>query len=115
MSKQSISLLALTITASGGIVANRFVTPVNDQAGAGENTLGVARTDAADGELVTVDVLGTAVVEAGAQFSAGDSLKVGTGGKAIEYADSGAKVAVALQDAAGDGSLVEVLLIPNVA
>jgi hypothetical protein len=113
--KQSISLLTLTIAAVGAIVAHRFVTPAGDQAVAGENTLGVARTAADDGDNVPVDVVGTAVVEAGAAFSKGASLKVDANGKAILWATSGAKVAVALEAAGADGDLVEVLLIPNVA
>jgi hypothetical protein len=44
MSKQNIALLSLSITAVGAIVANRFVTPAQDQAVADENTLGVARS-----------------------------------------------------------------------
>jgi len=115
MPRQSTPLLTLTIAASGAIVANRFVTPVLDQAGAGENTLGVAQTDAADTENVSVDVLGTTVVEAGAAVTKGDTLKVTTGGKAITWATSGAKVAVALEAAGADGDFIEVLLIPNAA
>lgn len=112
---QSTPLLSLPVTASGAIVAHRFVTPARDQAVAGENTLGVARTAAADGALVTVDVLGTTVVQAGAAISAGATLKADAAGKAITWATSGAKVAVALAAAAADGDLVEVLLIPNAA
>lgn len=115
MSKQSTPVLALTIEASGTITANRFVTPVNDQAVADENTLGVARSTVSDGEQVTVDVLGTAVVEAGAAITAGATVKSNASGKAITWATSGAKVGIALQDAAGDGSFIEVLLIPNAA
>jgi hypothetical protein len=115
MSKQNIALLSLSITAVGAIVANRFVTPAQDQAVADENTLGVARSNAAGGELVTVDVLGTAVVEAGAAISKGATVKSNAAGKAITWATSGAKVGIALEAAAGDGSFIEVLLIQNAA
>lgn len=115
MPVQSTPILSLPVVASGAIVAHRFVTPARDQAVAGEYTLGVARTEAADGALVTVDVLGTTVVEAGAAFAAGATLKPDADGKGITWVTSGAKVAVALAAAAAAGDLVEVLLIPNAA
>lgn len=116
MSAQNISLLALTVTAGGAIAASRFVTPAGAQAGADANTLGVARfAAAASGDKIPVDVLGTAVVEAGAAVSAGDTVKSDANGKAITWATAGAKVGIALQAAAGAGSLIEVLLIPNAA
>lgn len=115
MSKQNIALLSLSIAAVGAIVANRFVTPAGDQAVADENTLGVARSNAADGELLPVDVIGTAVVEAGAAISKGATLKSNAAGKAITWVTSGAKVAIALEAATGDGSFIEVLLIQNAA
>lgn len=112
---QSIPVLTLTVVASGAIVANRFVTPLNDQAVADENTLGVSRTAAADGEACPVDVIGTTTVEAGAVVAAGASLKSDASGRAITWATSGAKVGIALSAAAAAGDLIEVLLVPNVA
>lgn len=113
MAQQSIPILSLSVTSSGANSANCAITPVYDAAAAGENTLGICRSDAADGEQVTVDVLGTTIAKAGASCSVGDSLKVTTGGKLIPWATSGAKVAIALEAAAADGDLIEVLLIPN--
>jgi hypothetical protein len=115
MSQQSTPIFTLTQLLSGTVTARRFVKVTGAQAGAGENTLGVARTGGSSGERIAVDVLGTAVVEAGAAVTAGDTIKADSNGKAITWATSGAKVALALQTAAGDGSLIEVLLIPNVA
>lgn len=115
MSKQSIPLLTLTIAANGAVVANRFVTPANAQAAADENTLGVATTAAANGDALAVDVLGTSIVEAGAAIAAGATLKADANGRAITWAMSGAKVAVALQAAGAAGEFIEVLLIPNAA
>lgn len=113
MSNQSISLLALPLTLSGTVAADRFVTPAGAQAGAGANTLGVARSAGVSGNKVTVDVLGTAIVEAGAAVAAGDTLKSDADGKAITWATSGAKVAIALQAATAAGQKIEVLLIQN--
>lgn len=66
MSRQSVALLALTAVAAGAIAASRFVTPAGAQAGADANTLGVCRQDAVLNDKITIDVLGTATVEAGA-------------------------------------------------
>ena len=115
MSTQAISLLALPVKASAAISAFRFVTPAGALAGAGANTLGVARYSAGAGEMMTVDVLGTVVVEAGASVTAGNTLKTDATGRAIPWATSGAKVAIALQDALAAGGFFEVLLIPNAA
>lgn len=115
MAQNSISCLALAVTAAGTIAANRFVTPAGAQAGADANTLGVCRQAAVVNDKVTVDVLGTAVVEAGAAISAGATLKTDATGRAITWATSGAKVGLALEAATGAGQFIEVLLIPNVA
>jgi hypothetical protein len=115
MAQQNISLLALTIAAAGTIAANRFVTPAGVQAGADANTIGAGRYAAVSGDKLTVDVLGTAVVEAGAAVSAGDTVKSDSSGRAITWATSGAKVGVALEAASGVGKFIEVLLIPNAA
>ena len=115
MSAQSTSLLAVPIVATSAIAACRFVTPAGAQAGADANTLGVGRFAAALGEKDTVDVIETAVVEAGAAVAAGATLKSDASGRAITWASAGAKVALALDAATAAGQMIEVLLIPNVA
>lgn len=75
MSAQSISLLTLPVLATGTITNSRFVVAAGTQAVADNNVIGVARADAVSGERVAVDVIGTAVVESGAAFSAGATLK----------------------------------------
>lgn len=113
MSYQSTPVLTLTMTLTGTVSAHRFVTPAGAQAGADANTLGVARSAGVSGEKVPVDVLGTAVVEAGAAIAAGTTLKADASGRAITWATSGAKIAIALQAASGAGVMIEVLLLPN--
>lgn len=112
--KTSISLLALTVLASGAVSARRFVTPTGAQAGAAANTLGVARTDAADGEAFPVDIAGTTVVEAGGPIAAGSAVQTDAQGRAVVH-DAGPKVArLAPRESAGAaGDFVEVILIPN--
>lgn len=115
MSKQSTPIFALTVIAAEALTTARFVTPTGAVPSGGGNTLGVTLSDAASGALVPIGVLGTVVVEAGAAITKGDTLKVGTAGKAITWATSGAKVAIALQAAGADGDFIEALLIPNAA
>ena len=115
MSAQSLSLLTLTVTAAGPLAAGRFVTPLGAQAAAGDYALGVARSAAAPGDPTPVDVIGTALVEAGAAVARGDTLKAGAQGRGIPWATSGAKIGLALQAAAGAGQTLEALLLPNAA
>ncbi len=114
--KQSIPILTIDRVSAGAIAAHRFVTAAGAQAGADANAIGVARNAAAAAAVrIPVDVLGTAIVEAGAAVAAGATLKSDANGKAITWAAAGAKLAIALDAAGGDGELIEVLLIPNVA
>lgn len=109
---QRKSILTLTAVAAAAVVAETFGTLTGATATAAGNAQGVFRTDAATGERVPLDCLGTAVVTAGGAFSAGDELEVGAGGKAVVQS-AGVTVARALEDAAADGDRVEVFLIPN--
>lgn len=116
MSQQSISLLTLTVAAAGALAADRFVTIGGAYPAAGGLAFGVTRTSAgAAGDLLPVDVMGTAIVQAGAAIAVGATVMVGTDGKAITHDGDGDKHALgrALEAAAGDGSLIEVLLIPS--
>jgi hypothetical protein len=115
MSAQFMSVLTLTLAATGTIAANRLAKVDGTQAGAGDNTLGAVRTAASSGDKVPCDVLGTTIVESGAAITAGDTLKSDGSGRAITWATSGAKVGIALQAATAAGQFIEVLLIPNVA
>ena len=110
---QNIALLTLPVVLTGTCAAQRFVTSAGAQATLGSNALGVARYGAAAGATVPVDVLGTAVVEAGGVIAQGETLKADADGRAITWATSGAKVAIALQAASAAGQPIEVLLLPN--
>ena len=115
MAAQNISLLTLTVALTGTVAAARFVTAAGAQAGADANTLGVSRVAGVSGDKAPVDVMGTAVVEAGAALSAGATVKSNASGQAITWASSGAKVGLALEAATAAGQMIEVQLIPNVA
>ena len=112
---QNTSLLALAVTLTSAATACRFVTPLGAQAGADANTLGVTRSTGAVAEKVTVDVLGTVIVESGAAVAAGTTVKSDSTGRAIAWVTSGAKVGLALEAATAAGQWIEVLLVPNVA
>lgn len=115
MSNQCISILTLTILATSVVTANRFVNDLGAQVVADGNAAGVARAPAAIGEQIPVDVQGTAVVEAGAAFAKGATLKADALGRAITWVTSGARLAVAQEAATAAGQLVEVRLVDNAA
>jgi hypothetical protein len=115
MSYQNTPLLALPVTLSGTVAANRFITPAGAYASADGNTLGVVRSGGGSGDKVTADVIGTAIVEAGAAVAAGATLKVDSTGRGITWVTSGARVGIALQAAGAAGNMIEVLLLPNAA
>jgi hypothetical protein len=109
---QFSSILAKTFTASGAVTAERFVTSAGAQvASAGAAAIGVARMGAASGERMTVDLLGTAIIEAGGAITAGAAVKAGADGRALTY-DTGTKAGIALQAATAPGQRIEILLLP---
>lgn len=114
MSQQAIPVLNLPVLLTGAVVAQRFVTNAGAQTAANGYALGVCRTAGASGERVGVDVLGTAIVEAGAAIAAGASLGSDASGRAVTFA-SGGKLGVALQAASAAGDKIEILLLPNAA
>ncbi|MBF0370980.1 MAG: DUF2190 family protein [Magnetococcales bacterium] len=82
MSQQNISVLTLTVTASGTVTTARGVGYDGAQATtAGQKVMGIAMTGAAAGESLAVVTKGTAIVESGAAIAIGDSLMVDTQGR----------------------------------
>lgn len=113
MSQQANGIFPVTIKATAALTANRFTTFAGAVPATTTNALGVVRQSAAIGDAVTVDFLGSAIVEAGAAITAGATVNSDATGRAITWA-SGEKLGLAMQAATGAGSLIEVLLIPNV-
>jgi hypothetical protein len=111
MPASKISLLTLTAVAAAALSEHQAVGYDGDVATAAGAMQGLAITDAALGDPVAVDVLGTSVAIAGAAVAVGAALEVGAGGKLVTK-DAGVTVARALQAAAADGDLFEVMLIP---
>ena len=111
MAAASMSVLAVTVAATGTIATARLVTPAGAQCGADGVAIGVARTAAVSGDKIAVDVLGTAVVEAGAAITLGATLKSDSTGRAITWATSGARVGIALSAAGAAGDMIEMLIV----
>lgn len=111
----NVSILALTVTASAALVGGRFVTAAGAVPAAGANALGVVRSDAVIGEHVAVDVVGTAMVEAGAAIAAGAAVEVDSQGRAIQRTTGVIVGRMAPRQAAATaaGQAVEVFLIAN--
>lgn len=115
MSKQANGIYPITVSATATLTERRFVTFAGAVPAADAYVIGVTRQNAVSGDKVTVDTLGTAIVEAGAAITAGATLKVDNTGKVITWATSGAKVGIAMQAAGASGDFIEVLLLQNVA
>lgn len=109
---QNHSVFTLSIKAAATLAAMTFVTYLGATASAAGNTAGVVRTDGASGDLVPVDILGTARVIAGGAVAAGAHVQSDAAGKAITLA-GGVAVGVALEAATAAGQVIEVALIPN--
>lgn len=113
--KASIALLTLTAFASASVAANRFITTAGAYPAAGGLPLGVTRSSGVSGDPIPVDVLGTAVVEAGGAITVDAAVMVTATGKVIAHDGDGDKHAIgrALGAAGVDGDFIEVLLTPS--
>lgn len=107
--KQGNSLLNLSVVAAVALTAGQLVTLDGEVATAETGAHGVVLTDAQAGEVVAVTVLGTAVVKASTELTAGQSLKVGENGTLAVANGADKVVAIAIEDA-GEGQEVTVLL-----
>lgn len=123
MAQQSAPVLDLTFHASGAVVGRRCVTFAGAQATvAGSKVAGVARTIAANGEAFAVALVGTVVVEAGAEIAVGDGpLTVAAGATPVTSSAANGAIlaggdppqfvfADAMEAATGAGEMIEVLL-----
>lgn len=110
-----LNIMALTVTATAALTAGRGVTTAGALPAAGGAIAGFARTDAAVGDNVAVDVLGVAEVETGGAIAAGAAVEVDAQGRVVT-AGAGQKVGrmAPLQAAAtAAGQRVEIVLIPH--
>lgn len=115
MSSGNLSILTLTVAAAGVLAASRFVTQAGAYPAAGAKAFGVTRSSAAEaGDLVPVDVLGTAIVEAGAAVALDADLMVDATGRVVALTTGGkAPVGRAMEAAGAAGAFIEILLLPS--
>lgn len=111
----NIAILTLTVAAAGALAANRFVTQDGAYPAAGAAAFGVTRTSAAAaGDLVPVDVQGTAMVEVGTGGVTKDAaLMVDATGCVVALAGAGKSPVGRALGAASAGGFVEILLVPS--
>jgi hypothetical protein len=112
MSAQKIPILTLSVIATAVLLAEQFVTAGGAVATAAGVALGVSRTSAAIGAQVPVDVLGTAIVTAGAAITVNAYVEVDASGYAVTHS-AGKIVGQALQASAASGDRIEVYLIQS--
>jgi hypothetical protein len=107
----SISLLVLNVTAGGALAIARGVTAAGAYPAAGAGIRGVTRTSAgASGDLVPIDVIGTALMEAGGAVTANAAVKVDNTGRVLDKDSTNIVVGYAL-NAGSSGDMIEVLLV----
>lgn len=106
------STVATTAVVGGRLVEVNGVGTVGPAGAASVKFCGVAATDAAVGDKVTLHTGGIQRLTASAAITAGDNLACAAAGKvaAIGAGTFGQLVGVALTSAAADGDLVEVLM-----
>ena len=96
-------VLVTTVKTSGKVVKNRFV----DFAG---KVLGTATLDADAGEMLAVDVLGIALVEAGGTIAVGDEVAADAQGAAVKAAGNAKIAGTARSAATAAGEVIQVFL-----
>ena len=111
----NIAILTLTVAAAGALAANRLVTQAGAYPAAGAAAFGATRTSAAAaGDLVPVDVLGTAIVEVGVGgVTKGAALMSDATGRVVALAGLSKSPVATAMEAAAEGAFIEVLLVPS--
>ena len=81
----SRSLYGQTVQATSAVTGRTFANYTGGTAGAGEAAMGAYRTDAVVGDAVTVEQIGTSLVIAGANLSAGAAVESDANGHAVPH------------------------------
>lgn len=112
---QQSPILTLSRVAASAIAAARFIDFAGNHAADAERPLGVSAYAAEAGAALGVRVLGTAMLEAGGVIAEGAAIKPAAdgSGKGVDQAGAGPIAAYALEPAAADGQIIEVLLTPS--
>lgn len=108
----SISVLVLSVVAGGALATARGLTAAGAYPAAGAGIRGVSRTSAAaSGDLVPIDVVGTALMEAGGACTKDAAVMVDATGRVLDKTSTNVVVGYALNAATAAGQMVEVLLV----
>ena len=110
MAKTKQILLTTTVKTTGAWQPNRLVSFAGKQAENGEAVLGTSVYEADVGDQAAVDVIGIALVEAGAAITAGAAVAAGAQGLAIAQTGTAKTAGTALDAATAAGEVISVLL-----
>lgn len=105
----SKALFGQTVRATAAVKGRTFAGFTGATCAAGAAAMGAFRTDAAVGEYITVEQIGTALVIAGADLTAGAAVESDIAGHAVPHT-TGVVVGRAV-NAGAAGSAVEIFLI----
>jgi hypothetical protein len=103
--------LTLSIRATMDLPAYRFVDYQGKPCDANQKALGVCMGKWSSGKYAAIVVLGTAIVEASSNISAGDKVASDANGKA-KVATTGAEINGRALNSANPGEYVRILLVP---
>lgn len=110
---QFVSLFNDSVIAAADLSASTFVGADQKPAAPGAGVLGVSRSDIGQGELAPVDMLGSAIVKAGAPIPPYTDVEVGADALAVPHADGVVVGRTLRQGATIAGQMVEVFLVPG--
>lgn len=112
MQQSSISLLTLSVIAAGALATARGVTAAGAYPALGAGIRGATRTSAAQaGDVVPIDVIGTALMESGGACTKDAAVMVDATGRVLDKTSTNVVVGYALNAATAAGQIVEVLLV----
>jgi transketolase N-terminal domain/subunit len=112
MSQNYTPVLALPLKLTATVAEYTFVDLSGANATAAAYAFGIADQGGVSGDVIKTQVQGTSRMKAAAAIAKGALIEVGAGGQGTTKA-SGIAVARAMEAAAGPGSIIEVLLLPN--
>lgn len=112
MAAAAYKILTLSVVATAALTQNRAVTGTGAVPAAAGRCLGFADVNAAIGDRVSVNALGTTVAEAGAAVAVEALVELDALGRVVTKA-AGVAVGRALSAATAAGQQIEILLIPN--
>lgn len=113
MSAQKKSILTLTLAATAVLTKYNPVTIAGAIAAAGTAAIGFVTEDAAIGDNIAVDVLGTTIAIPSAGITAGVAVEVAASGKVVT-ATTGVPIGIALHTGVADQPF-EILLTPGLS